>query len=390
MKNNTLPKYTDEQMAELFDQILAMQKAGHSEAEISAKFDDGSQEVAQLLNSLNAAKILLSTPKNTAPTPLMQRRYLEQTHRAFFHLSRFSTFALSVSFIVSGMVATGFVANQSSPGEALFAVKKTTEKLPLVFTINQDARASLQIHIAEKRLIEAQVILNDPSKSEQQKTAMLNELSDQTSNAVSELSQVTKNNPKSENNQPLISSLDKIAKQQQQLLEQIKPDSSITVATNKALETLNETSAQISEIKHTVAVADSDQKLASLAANPAAVVVLGQITKIEDRQITVEKTVFTLTPETVIQNLNGVTFSRSDLSKKQRVSISGIKDKNNVLIATSIVITQTGLVEGESTQGQSSTTPSDTPKIPEPTPTPNSNNAVGTFIFEDPAPQFIK
>lgn len=389
MKDN-LEINTQSNLAEIYDQALSMLKKGASEQQVLAKFSDSANELSPLLKTTSQ---FLAVPKNIVPTPLMQRKYIKETPKAFYHLSRFATFTLVVSFIVSGVVATGFAANQSSPGEALFAVKKTTEKLPLVFAISQDARASLEVHLTEKRFLEAQMILNDPSKNEEQKTAVLNELASQTSVAVLEVSQATKDNPNSESNQPLLSSLDKISKQQQELIKQIEPDSPITVAASKALETLNETPAQISEIKNTVAVADSDQALAVLGSKPDSVVVLGQITKIEDKQITVEKTVFTLTSETTIQNLRGASFSRSDLSKNLRVSVSGTKDKNNVLTATSIVITQTGVVESETTTNTSSTPiiePTRTPEAETPPTQTDANNASASYILEDPAPQFIE
>lgn len=379
---------------EIYNQSLEMLKAGKTEQEILARFKDFQNELAPLLRIGND---LFSMPINTVPTPLMQRKYAVTTESFWFSrwmlLSRFSTASIGFMLLLATLFGVGYAANQSSPGDKFFALKKGGEKIQLILAGNRDARASFEIHIAQKRLDEAQVVLTNPESNPEQKTAALTELSNQTTVAIAEVSTATKNNPKSQQNHPLIASLDSIAKQQQTLLKQIQPDDKIQNATNKALASLTASAAQISEIKNTIAVADSDQILAGLNPAPDSVAVLGQVTKISDSQITVEKITFIITAQTIIQNLQGITLNSHDLLIGQKINISGVKN-NNSITAKFIVVISKGSVEGAATTTPGTTTPAEVSlKKAEPAVTAESsvqkaNSASGTFILEDPAPQF--
>jgi hypothetical protein len=385
---------------DIFDEAVTMLQKGHSEQEVLSKFAHAKNELAPLLSF---SKPLLNLPKNIVPIPLMQRKYAAIPVRGFWlawlKASKFASVSVGVLLLLSAMVGTVYASFASIPGQPLFAVKKVWEKSQLALTTNQDARASLQIQIAESRLNDAQAVFSDPGSDAAQKSAALNELANQTSNAVAEVSTVAQSNPKSTQNHPLLSSLESITQAQATLLTNIKPDSQTQTAAQSALATLDQTSVQISKIKQTVAIADNDQALASLSSNPDSVAVIGQVTKLVDNQVTVEKTSFALTTQTIIQNLEGTILSVHDLSVGQRVNVTGIKT-NNILTAKFVIITEapgdpTGSVQGTSTTTPStSTPPTETTKTPQVTPTPtfvnSSSTAVGSFILESPSPQFAQ
>ncbi len=384
---------------EIYNQSLEMLFEGKSEQEILAHFKDDQNELAPLLKISNN---LFSIPTNPVPTPLMKRKYAAESESVWlfpkFLLSKFSIASIGFTIIFGALFGIGYAANLSSPGDKLFTLKKSAENIQLAFAGNQDARATLEIRITQKRLQEAQAVLANPTSNPEQKSAALDELSNQTTVAIAEVVTVTKNNPQSNQSHPLLTSLDDITKQQQTLLSKIQPNEKIQSATDKALASLTESTAQISQIKNKVAVADNDQALATLNSNPDSVSVFGQITKLSDNQINVEKTTFILTAQTIIQNLEGTILSFKDLSVNQKVSARGIKNTTtNAITAKFIVIASNGSVEGASTTTPETTTPTILPIIKkddfsQPTSTlpqtVNPNSANGSFILESPAPQF--
>jgi len=100
------------------------------------------------------------------------------------------------------------------------------------------------------------------------------------------------------------------------------------------------TRKKISQIKRTVAVADSSQALADLTANPDSVAILGSVTQISPWQITVEKTSFIISSKTSIKDSDGNELKLSDLALKTKVNVVGLQDKNNSnLIAQQILVT---------------------------------------------------
>lgn len=379
-------------LEEIYNQSLEMLSQGKTEQEILAHFKDAQKELAPLLQ---ISALLNNIPVNPVPTPFMQRKYEALTKKSlwlgFVHISRFAAVSVGLSLLTAGLVATGFAADQSAPGEALFAVKKTTEKIQLVLAQNQNARASLEIKIAQKRLQEAQAVLNNPSSDPELKTAVINELASQTKTAVEKVNTITTTNPTLDNNEPLLSSLDSITKEQQGLLKQIEQNSEVKILATKALESLSESSAQISEIKSKVAVADSEQTLAALNANQNSTVIVGEITKIDSKKITVEKTEFLLTKNTYIQNSEGQKLELTDLTKGQRVSVTGVKDDLNNITASFVVINQSnnGAVESASTTKPSTIEPTPTPALEKVEET-DPNITTGGFILEDPNPQFAQ
>ncbi|HYV33572.1 MAG TPA: DUF5667 domain-containing protein [Candidatus Limnocylindria bacterium] len=378
----------------IYNQALDLLSKGHSQEEVLVKFSQYRNELAPLLE---ISSLLLSVPKNIVPTPQIQRKYAVAKAKSLWltwaHIPKLAGVTMSIMLLLSAFAVMGYQTLNSSPGQTLFAVKKSAEKLQLILALNQDQKASVQIQIAQKRLSEAQEIFNNPSSGADQKTAALTELTDQTNTAVAEVTTAAKNNPSSDKNHPLLNSLDSITHDQENLLAEIKPDSQIKVAANTALQSLNETTAKISEIKQSVAAADNSQTLAKLKADPNSVSVLGNVNKISKEKITVDDSVFTLIPQTIIQDQDGKTLSLDSLTEKTKVNVIGLKNQNN-LVAQQIVVIASESAEpevkdattataslstlkqpSEESQGNSSST---SPALPD------SNSAVGSVIFEAP------
>jgi len=388
----------------IYSEALEMLEKGHSKEEVLLEFTDYKTELEPLLD-ISASLLLM--PKNAAPEPAMRRKYIaapaKRVWLAWVHVSKFAGVSMSLMLLISAFTVAGYSALHSHPGQSLFAVKKSAEQLQLLLASSQDKKADLQIAIAQKRLDEAQAIFSDPNSGADQKNAALNELASQTTTAVAQVDSAAKSDPQAATNNPLLSSLDNITKQQQALLSDIKPqDSTVTDAAQSALKELDKNTEKISEIKQSVAVADSGQALASLTSDPNAVGVMGTISQLGKNQITVEKTAFTVNDQTVIKNSAGDTAAFSSLSLKMKVNISGTQGQKDILATQIIILTDddsSGLVQGAAT---TTTTTAVSLKKPDTkddssgttttptTPIIDPNAATGSFILEDPAPQFVK
>lgn len=349
---------------------------------------------------LEIAASLFALPKNPIPTPLMNHRYASVKAKNFWfawtHISRLAAASTAVMLLISAFTVTGYASYKSGPGQTLFVVKKSAEKLQLVLAYNQDQKANLQVEITKKRLDEARIIFQNPTSNIQQEKAALTELTDQTRNAIEVVNTVTANNPKADNNHPLLTSLETITKEQQTLLKEIKPNSEINEAAGTALVALNENSAKISEIKQSIAIASNDQTLAKLNSDPDSVAVLGKISAISKTNVTVEKTAFSINLQTIIKNAEGKIITPESLKPETKVSVSGKKDGETLVAQDILVINEIGT---EPEVKSASTTPdikpsastTSTSAISEPAkPAINPNQAQGLYIFEDPSPQFVK
>jgi hypothetical protein len=406
-----------------YNQAMEMIKKGHSKEEVLLEFSQFKNELAPLLDiSLS----LLSLPKIEAPRPAMQRKYALVPGKNFWlgwmRISKFAGVSMSVMLLVSALAVTGYEAYKSGPGEVLFSLKKSAEQAQVLLAYNQKDKAAIQVAIAQQRLSEAQAIFSNPNSNAQQQQAALTELSSQTSAAVAVVNDVAQSDPKSTQSPPLLNSLENINSQQRSLLAEIKPDSQITAAAGSALQSLNADSATINQIKESVAIAGNNQTLAQLSANPNSVAVLGDISTISNNQITVEKTTFTVNGQTTITDSDGNTLALSDLKPKTKVNVVGLQNQST-LLAEQILLTssdsdtaasgtpaQVADVTATGTQATTAATTTSTTDITLKKPstlnsdkttgvdassststetnTQNGSTAVGSFILEDPAPQF--
>ncbi len=382
----------------IYNKAMDMLHSGHSKEEVLFVFPDYEKELSPLLD----ISLTLSTlPKNIVPEPAMQRKYILAPTKSFWlawlHISKFAGVSMSIMLLVSMFLFTSLISLRSAPGQVLFSVKKTTEQLQVILAYNQDKKADLQIKITQKRLNEAREIFNNPNSDTKDEQAALKELTNQTNNAIEVVSSVTKNNPQSDKNHPLLITLETLTKDQQNLLTEIKSSNEVRLEANTAQLALNESSAKITEIKNLVAIASNDQALTKLNSDLNSVIVLGYITKITKDEITVEKTNFIINTQTIILDESGKNISAIDLKLNTKVNVSGTKNINHI-IATKIILTNPeaseAIVKGTSTgtittiitktaTATNSSVTISTEEVLDP------NQAIGSFILEDPAPQFI-
>jgi hypothetical protein len=407
---------------EIYNQALTMLKKGRSKEEVLVKFAEFKNDLAPLLD---VSSTLLAMPKNIAPTPLMRRKYAATPAKTFWlawlHVSKFAGASVAVMLLISAFSVTAYQTSKSLPGNTLFPLKKDAENLQLILASDQTQKASLQVAIAQQRLSDAQQIFNDPSSDAAQKTAAINELSAQTTSAVAEVNSVAASDPKSADSPPLLNSLDSIAQQQKTLLSDITPDSQIKNAANSALVALGSDTAKLTAIKQTIAVASDDQEaLAKLSSDPNSVAAFGPISQATGSLITVEQITFSITPQTTIQDDSGNTLLTSQLHEGDKASVVGEKS-NSQLLAQQIFITSTTTsataaqtptsspitlisVTGAAATTTSTAQTTNTEKLPTQSSTStqpdqassssasvdNSNTVTGSFIIEDPTPQFAK
>jgi hypothetical protein len=325
---------------ENYNQAIEMLKKGRSKEEVLLKFAEAKNELAPLLE-ISAA--LLSVPKNIVPTPLMRRKYAEAKVKtiwlAWLHVSKFAAVSASAMLLVSAFSVTAYEASKSTPGNLLFALKQGEENLRLVLASSQNQKASLQVAIAQQRLDEAKQVFSDPGSNQQEQSAALAALSNQTASAIAQVNTVAAADPKSDINHPLLNSLENITSQQKTLLSQIKPDSQIKLAASSALAALNSNTAKISQIKQSIAIASSNQEaLAKLSADPNSIAAFGEISRATGSQITVEQITFNVTSQTVINDGLGNTLAFSDLRDGEKASVVGEKN-NSLLLAQQIFVT---------------------------------------------------
>ena len=404
---------------DIYNKALAMLKAGHSIQEILEAFPIAKSELVPLLE---LSQNLLNVPKGIVPTPLMQRKYAASKAKVFWltwsHSFKFAALSSSLMLLLSAGAFTAYAARNSLPGNSLFAIKRAEENTQLIFTINPQAKANLEIALAQKRLDEAQQVFSNTSPNNQDaQTAALAELSSQTSSAVAAAAGVTQTDPQAQSNAPLLSSLENLTNQQQSLLKQIKSDTQIGAAAQTALVALNNNTQQLSQIKQAVSIADNSQALAQLNSTSTSVTALGKISAIGNGEITVEKITFTLDSQTEITNASGDKLQLSDLSPGDTVNVIGSPDQDS-LLASKILITDNQTASATSTsttiaststttQAAISSSTSSTDKKVESAFTskdqtdsttadttplfnsvPNPNIASGGFIIEDPSPEF--
>lgn len=398
---------------QIYNQALEMLKKGHSKQEVLLKFDQDQNELAPLLD---ISSVLLSVPKNIVPTPLMRKKYASAPVKSFWlawlHVSKFAGASIGAMLLISAFSVTAYQASKSTPGKALFSLRQGEENLRLVLAGSQSQKASLRVDIAQQRLNDAKEIFNDPKSNEQQKTAAITALSEQTTSAIAEVNTAAKADPKSAVNHPLLNSLDNITKEQKTLLSGITPEGQIKTAADTALETLNNNTAKLSAIRQSVAIAASNQDaLASLNANVNSVAAFGEISEAHASKITVEQITFGIGSQTIIKDIAGNSLLASALKKGDKVNVVGIKNQST-LVAQQILVTNQQSADSEAGQGQ--VKPADTANtatsassslasIKKPATNATSsaatntttlqtdpNKAWGLFMFEDPTPQFGK
>ncbi len=394
-------------MEEILNIALNMMKNGSSLEEALLNWPDKANELRPLLQT---AALLMSLPKNSVPEPVMQRKYIlspaKHTWLKLFPVSKLAGLSMSLILLASLVAGTSYAAYSSVPGEALFTLKKSSEQIQLKLATTPEKKASIQIEITKKRLTDAQKVLNNPEAKPELEIAAINELVNQTRNTIEEVSAVTKNSPSPDQNQTAVASLEDINKQQQNMLQEIKPENNLPDNAKLAMQAVKENTSKVSEIKKYIEAASNEQTLVKLSSDPNTVVLTGNINSVEKKSFSVENTIFYINDNTEIKNSNLDKKDESILNIKAKVSVIAVRN-NDKLIAKQITLIsgpaeEEGVVKGTNTETASSTAPTATAKKtesastdksnegfqnPESVPTTSPYTVTGSFIIEDPTPQ---
>ena len=331
---------TNKELDKIFDKAFSELKNGSSLEEALLKCQPEQENLAEYLT---LAKKLHELPKTIAPQPVMQRKYMLVPERLVrFAWLRLPSMATSISIgtllLISAFGATGYAASNSLPGQTLFAVKKSAENLQLKFASSPEKKVTLQVEFSKKRLMEAQQVISDPKAQPQATKQAINELVSQTKNTVEAVQVITEKEPSPEKSTPIVISLENITAQQQKLINDIKT-SGDTTDIAKAKETTNENVTKLAEIKKYIQVASSERSG------------LVNLNKVDDSQQTDNNGKETIQGTSTQENLN-----------------SAVKENKEKASSTQINIESSQVPEA--------------PKI-------DPNTVTGSYIIEDPAPQYV-
>jgi hypothetical protein len=327
---------------DIFENALLKLKQGASLQEVFLAFPEYEQELKELLPT---AQIFMAMPKKPVPEPIMQRKFISVPAKnlwfAWLNLSKFASISVSAILLITALAGTGYAASQAVPGQALFSIKKITERVRLNLTTNPVQKANLQMAITQDRLSDAKQVFGNPQHDPSQELAALNELSAETKKTIDAVNSATKVAQSAQNNHPIVASLSDLSKQQQELLKEIKPDQNNSSITSNILAQLKDNE---SEVQKMVAASNGDEALTNL----------NQASSTPDGQ----KTGMNKTTTTPLETVKGGAINTSSSTPKSESSTSTTGSAKKPVMDTQ-----------------------ETPSAPDP------NTAVGSFILEDPQPQ---
>ncbi|MBL8030501.1 MAG: hypothetical protein JNN11_04615 [Candidatus Doudnabacteria bacterium] len=389
---------------EILDNSIKMLKKGLSKSEVLLNVPLKERE--ELNTLLSTYLSLAHIPKNLPPTPVMRRKYIltqakQKIWFPFLHISRLAAGSTAFLLLLTLVSAGAVQAFKSTPGQTLFSVKRTAENVRLIFVMSDTAKAELQLRYANSRLTEAESVLKNPSRNKEQEIAAFQELKNQTQIAAESLKQVAINTPLKSSNLPLANQLEDFAKKQNDFIQKTSSeDEEVKLAASGVKDASKLAANQANQIKNYLAVAGATQdpiSLADLTSDPNSVVILGDITKFEKSQITVEKVTFQISATTQVQDSSGKKLEPASLTKDTKVKITGTKDDQDQIVAASIIILnpeEPGDVQGSSTTTLPTQTDLTTSTSTKPVqaqdehvPTPEKPR-LGSFIIENPNPQY--
>lgn len=179
-----------------------------------------------------------------------------------FHLFRFAlsraTVAIVTILVAVGLVnATAVTAQSSVPGETLYPIKKTVERIQLAFTVDETKKTEVRLKHAETRLIEVQVVAQQTEEGQQNnetKTAVVKA-------AIGELAETTEKigqGPEVKNNKELLEKVVEFADKQSLALTDIAE--SVPEAAEEAAKAKDKAATAKSEAQESLARLSSESK----------------------------------------------------------------------------------------------------------------------------------
>ena len=320
------------------------------------------------------------------PVPMATRRRLYVTQpiaRQGWFLSlvsnlRLLTLSASALTLIGLLIAANSV-QQSFPGGRGYPIKKAAEQLQVKYGLHQANKVTLQLALAEKRLAEAETILATTPTNPERTAAALTELANQTRTTVATL-QDAADKQTIVSGSSIVSQLSNITERQLALLNSIEKTVETQPATDQALTTTKESTAQVATIiKQLLTAATKDSVLATI--NELPVIITGSVTQIDNNGVTIDKTRIEFTETTTVKTIKG---ELTQLNLYTKVSVSAI-NKSNVLVAQEITINAPAQADKETVKKPA---PAEIPPPVEEAPEQTPATVKGGFMFEDPTSQF--
>ncbi len=395
--------------------IAEMQKGSSTIEEIVSRYPKHAEE---LRLALHVTSTLSSVPTTAVPEPFMRRKFLQEPIKhgifsSWLHISRFAAASMASLLLMATAAGTAYGAVRSLPGQPLFQLKRAAEQIHVSLISNPVAKANLQLAIAQRRVDDAEQVISNPSKTPEQESDALNELSSQTKQTIDSVKSAAASSPIAQKDHPVIASLEGLAKQQQHLIDQVAGQDSVKDAANTAVASNQE----VKTFLLVVAASSDPAAIVSLSTDPNSISASGTIESISKDKLTIGKNSYSLTEKTIVKNASGNTVDITKISHGDKVIVTGIKNKNaivvNQILDLSGAIASDPEVKGTSTLASTATengkNASSTPttsslslkkpeyphKIIVPTSTEDSESVsdqtktVGSFIPEDPSPQYV-
>lgn len=383
---------------DILDRTIDQLKSGQDAKRLLLTFGYPDDELEGLLNIASLASNL---PKKNIPKPSKQRKFLQAepvqaVWRQSFALKRLAWASLAI-FIMAVLGGSTYyaaaVVKNSLPGEKLFSLKKAAENVGLLLTRDPDKRANYQLGIAKQRLEDAEKVLAYPTQDPKLEAAAMAELSYQTQDALQSLKKTATANLIAKKDPNLFNSLVDITQKQQDLLNTLKPQGPGQKVSESLAAAAEQNKSDIAEIKRLAAAAD-EQALVNLNPDPNLVMVSGVVGALQNAKITVEKTTFYLTADTVIKK-DGKSVGTYALALNSKVSISGTKTNSGNILAAEVLILDEQAPTAVAPAHQADkkvSPPADAANAQAfeaaAQAAKNSNQASAGFIPEDPSPQY--
>ncbi len=384
---------------DILDSAIAELAEGKTLQAVLANYPDQAKELSDILPMVAPA---ISLPKNEVPRPNRRRRYVAALHVPLqVRLQRIIRIALIPATAILLLVGLGHfaqAAQQALPGSPLFAVKLLAERTRVAVTLDQTQKAKLELGYSQKRLSEAQTVLQQENSSSDQKLAALTELKDQTQKTLSVVPQVATSNAINNKDDSLLKNLIAVNNQQKNLLQNISGKDEAKAIATTTLQVTEDSQKAIA----TLLAAVNDQTLVDLLDRQISITGTVSAVDYKNQKITVENNSFAINSSTDIKS-GDATLKLTDIPAKTQVTIVGNKTKDGIVAnSINVIVLATapakGEVKGVSTAAKNTekaespkasvskndnTDQNQAPSNTNPT-QPDPNKVTGGFIIEQP------
>ncbi len=352
---------------DILDKALKELRRGQTADEVLSAFPEYAAELQPLLK---IAAMGLSIPRNIVPTPMRRHRFAERQYQSWWlntvSLLKFGVVPLTLVFVLLGGKTLASKTEQSRPSDTLFTLKRASEQLQLKFTRDANQQAAFQVQLTQRRIDEVK-----QASSPEQEAAALAELKDQSQKTFATVPQVAAAAALASKDSTLLDSLLAINKEQQEVLTAVQDDTALKTAVENG-----QTLAAIVATVQEQTLADFENKI-SMTGDAAIAA--------DKTTVTIDKTVFTITEDTLITGPDGQDLDPAKLPAKAKANVVGVKTDTGV---TAKIIS---LISIEPADDTAPATPAPTKKPADPatpppaTPVPDSSNQVTSGVIAEPA-----